>query len=128
MERRVTLEAGVRVYDVETPNESLQIAISKVGDMLNPDLNYVEIEPREGTPSIVVAGEALVALELEMITFNVEDDEHATKVAQKEIGQRLNDIPLEVVEVTEHEEEDESEEDVDEPQDEELYEDELHEE
>lgn len=118
MERRVTLEAGVRVYNVETPNESLQIAISKVGDMLNPDLNYVEIEPREGTPSIVVAGEALVALELEMVTFNIEDDEHATKVAQKEIGQRLDDIPLEVIEVVEHEEEDKNEEeDVDEQQD-----------
>lgn len=127
MERRVTLEAGVRVYDVETPDESLQIAISKVGDMLNPDLNYVEIEPREETPSIVVAGEALVALELEMITFNVEDDEHATKVAQKEIGQRLSDIPLEVVEVVEHEE-DENEDDADESQEEEVYEDELHEE
>lgn len=121
MERRVTLEAGVRVYDVETTNESLQIAISKVGDMLNPDLNYVEIEPRGETPSIVVAGEALVALELEMITFNVEDDEHATKVAQKEIGQRLNDIPLEVVEVVEHEEEEE------ENDEEETHEEETHE-
>lgn len=110
MKRRVTLEAGVRVYDVETTDESLQIAISKVGDMLNPDLNYVEIEAREGTPAIVVAGEALVALELEMITFDVEDDEHATKVAQKEIGQRLNDIPLEVVSVEEVEDEDEEEE------------------
>jgi uncharacterized protein (UPF0212 family) len=106
MKRRVTLEAGVRVYDVETMDESLQIAISKVGDMLNPDLNYVEIEAREETPAIVVAGEALVALELEMITFDIEDDEHATKVAQKEIGQRLNDIPLEVVSVEEVEDED----------------------
>ena len=43
MDYAVTLEAAVPVYNVETPNEAVRIAISKTGDMLNPDLKYVEI-------------------------------------------------------------------------------------
>ena len=35
------------VYDVETPDEAVRIAISKTGEMLNPDLNYVEINMGE---------------------------------------------------------------------------------
>ena len=53
------------------------------------------------------ADEALVALELEMTVFNVEDEEHAARIARKEIGQRMRNIPLEVLRVEEHEEEDE---------------------
>jgi uncharacterized protein (UPF0212 family) len=88
--------------------------------MLNPDLNYVEISMGERitpggeelTPAFIVADEALVALELEMTVFNVEREEHASRIARKEIGQRLENIPLEVleVEVLETEDEDEDEE------------------
>jgi uncharacterized protein (UPF0212 family) len=76
--------------------------------MLNPDLNYVEIGMRERTcphcgegnePAFVAADEALVALELEMTVFNVEDEEHAARIARKEIGQRMREVPLDVVEV-----------------------------
>jgi len=108
MNCRVVVEAAVPVYDVETPDEAVRIAISKTGAMLNPDLNYVEIEmgsrscPHCGEalePAFIAADESLVALELEMTVFNVEREEHASRIARKEIGQRLENIPLEVLEI-----------------------------
>ena len=120
MDCRVVVEAAVPVYDVETADEAVRIAISKTGEMLNPDLNYVEINMGERScphcgeelePAFVAADESLVALELEMTVFNVEREEHASRIARKEIGQRLENIPLEVleVEVIEEDEEDDSE-------------------
>ncbi|AAG19621.1 MULTISPECIES: DUF555 domain-containing protein [Halobacterium] len=108
MDCRVVVEAAVPVYDVQSTDEAVRIAISKTGEMLNPDLNYVEIEmgsrscPHCGTdtePAFVAADESLVALELSMTVFNVERDEHAARIARKEIGQRLANIPLAVLEV-----------------------------
>ena len=107
MNCRVVVEAAVPVFDVETPDEAIRIAISKTGEMLNPDLSYVEISMGERTspsgeelpPAFIAADEALVALELEMTVFNVEREEHASRIARKEIGQRLENIPLEVLEV-----------------------------
>jgi uncharacterized protein (UPF0212 family) len=107
MDCRVVVEAAVPVYDVGTPDEAVRIAISKTGEMLNPDLNYVEIDMGSRTspsgeelePAFIVADEALVALELEMTVFNVEREEHASRIARKEIGQRLENIPLKVLEV-----------------------------
>lgn len=108
MDCRVVVEAAVPVYDVETVDEAVRIAISKTGEMLNPDLNYVEINMGERTcphcdeamdPAFVAADESLVALELEMTVFNVEREEHASRIARKEIGQRLENIPLDVLEV-----------------------------
>ena len=105
MDCRVVVEAAVPVYDVETADEAVRIAISKTGEMLNPDLNYVEISMgerscpncgEESEPAFIAADEGLVALELEMTVFNVERDEHAARIARKEIGQRLQNIPLEV--------------------------------
>ena len=115
MDCRVVVEAAVPVFDVETPDEAIRIAISKTGELLNPDLNYVEISMGERTtpsgeelpPAFIAADEALVALELEMTVFNVERDEHASRIARKEIGQRLENIPLEVLEVEELPDEDE---------------------
>jgi len=107
MDCRVVVEAAVPVYDVETTDEAVRIAISKTGEMINPDLNYVEISMGTRTspdgeqlpPAFVAADEALVALELEMSVFNVEREEHAARIARKEIGQRLHDIPLKVLHV-----------------------------
>jgi uncharacterized protein (UPF0212 family) len=106
MDCRVVVEAAVPVYDVATADEAVRIAISKTGEMLNPDLNYVEIEMGERScphcgdelePAFIAADEGLVALELEMRVFNVEREEHASRIARKEIGQRLRNIPLEVL-------------------------------
>ena len=44
MDCRVVVEAAVPVYDVESADEAVRIAISKTGGMLNPDLSYVEID------------------------------------------------------------------------------------
>jgi len=119
MNCRVVVEAAVPVYDVETPDEAVRIAISKTGEMLNPDLNYVEISMGERScphcgeehdPAFIAADESLVALELEMTVFNVEREEHAARIARKEIGQRLENIPLEVVEIEEIEDDDEDDE------------------
>ncbi|WP_262178135.1 DUF555 domain-containing protein [Haloarcula laminariae] len=108
MDCRVVVEAAVPVYDVGTADEAVRIAISKTGEMLNPDLNYVEINMGERVcphchesldPAFIAADESLVALELEMTVFNVERDEHASRIARKEIGQRLTNIPLDVVEI-----------------------------
>jgi uncharacterized protein (UPF0212 family) len=118
MNCRVVVEAAVPVYDVDSPDEAVRIAISKTGEMLNPDLNYVEINmgerhcphcDEELEPAFIAADESLVALELEMTVFNVEREEHAARIARKEIGQRLENIPLEVleIEVLEDEESDE---------------------
>ncbi|PSQ33517.1 hypothetical protein BRD09_00550 [Halobacteriales archaeon SW_10_68_16] len=123
MNCRVVVEAAVPVYDVETPDEAVRIAISKTGEMLNPDLNYVEINMGERScphcgeelePAFIAADESLVALELEMTVFNVEREEHAARIARKEIGQRLENIPLDVVEIEELEEEGEEDEESDE--------------
>ncbi|PSQ61594.1 MAG: hypothetical protein BRD21_09240 [Halobacteriales archaeon SW_8_66_22] len=122
MNCRVVVEAAVPVYDVETPDEAVRIAISKTGEMLNPDLNYVEINMGERScphcgeeldPAFIAADESLVALELEMTVFNVERKEHASRIARKEIGQRLSNIPLDVleIEVLEDDDEDEADED-----------------
>jgi uncharacterized protein (UPF0212 family) len=127
MDCRVVVEAAVPVYDVSTADEAVRIAISKTGEMLNPDLNYVEISmgsrdcphcDDELEPAFIAADEGLVALELEMTVFNVERDEHAARIARKEIGKRLKNIPLEVLEIEVLEEEDEEEAEVaDEPTD-----------
>ncbi|WP_257297776.1 DUF555 domain-containing protein [Haloarchaeobius sp. FL176] len=117
MNCRVVVEAAVPVYDVGTPDEAVRIAISKTGEMLNPDLNYVEINMGSRTspsgeelpPAFIAADEALVALELEMTVFNVEREEHASRIARKEIGMRLENIPLEVLEVEVIEEDDDEE-------------------
>lgn len=108
MDCRVVVEAAIPVYDVGSADEAVRIAISKTGDMLNPDLNYVEISMsqracphcgEEIDPAFVAADESLVALELEMTVFNVEDEEHASRIARKEIGQRMQKIPLDVIRV-----------------------------
>jgi uncharacterized protein (UPF0212 family) len=109
MDCRVVVEAAIPVYDVETEDEAIRIAIAKTGEMLNPDLNYVEIDMGERTgpegqelpPAFIAADEALVALELEMTVFNVEQEQHASRIARKEIGQRLENVPLKVVSVEE---------------------------
>ena len=109
MDCRVVVEAAVPVYDVETADEAVRIAISKTGEMLNPDLSYVEIETGTRTspggeelpPAFLAADEALVSLRLQMDVFNVDREEHASRVARKEIGQRLRNIPLKVLQVEE---------------------------
>ena len=125
MDCRVVVEAAVPVYDVETPDEAIRIAIAKTGEMLNPDLNYVEIDMGSRTspsgeelpPAFIAADEALVALELEMKVFNVEQEEHASRIARKEIGQRLENVPLTILSVVPIEEDADDTDDADDADD-----------
>lgn len=120
MDCRVVLEAAVPVYDVATPEAAVSAAVSKVGDWLADDMGYVDIESRsrrsprgaELPPATVAAGEGLVALELGMTVYDVENEEHAVRIARSEIGHRLEGIPLERLSCTVIDEavEDESEE------------------
>lgn len=130
MDCRVVVEAAIPVYDVETSDEAIRIAISKTGEMLNPDLNYVEINmgerhcphcEEEFEPAFIVADESLVALELEMTVFNVEREEHASRIARKEIGQRMENIPLSILEVEViDDDDDDDDQEIDEPESEET--------
>ena len=108
----VTLEAAWLVKSVESVEDAMNIAISEVGKLLNPDLNFVEIEV--GTTScpacgeafdsvFMAAGTALVGILLEMKVYDAESEEQAARIAKSTIGKALRNTPLNVVEVEEFE-------------------------
>jgi uncharacterized protein (UPF0212 family) len=103
----VVMEAAWLVRDVEEVDDAIGVAVSEAGKRLNEaDLDYVEVGvgatpcPACGEPfdSVFVAADtALVGLLLEMKVFNVDNREHAQRVAKKEVGGALRDVPLKVV-------------------------------
>ena len=108
----VTLEAAWLVKNVESVDDAMNIAISEIGKLLNPDLNFVEIEV--GTTScpacgeafdsvFMAAGTALVGILLEMKVYDAESEEHAARIAKSTIGKVLRNTPLNVVDVEEFE-------------------------
>lgn len=108
----VTLEAAWLVKSVESVEDAMNIAISEVGKLLNPDLNFVEIEV--GTTScpacseafdsvFMAAGTALVGILLDMKVYDAESEEHAARIAKSTIGKALRNTPLNVVDVEEFE-------------------------
>ncbi|WP_255149682.1 DUF555 domain-containing protein [Halorarius halobius] len=115
----VAMEAAWLVRDVEDVDDAIGVAVSEAGKRLNQqDLDYVEVDvgatpcPACGEPfdSVFVAADtALVGLVLEMKVFNVEGDEHAQRVAKKEVGGALRDVPLKVIETMEIEGQDDDE-------------------
>ncbi len=111
---KVVLEAAWIVRDVESVDDAMSVAISEAGKRLNPNMNYVEVEvgatfcPFCGEPFdsvFVVANTGIVGLLLEMRVFNAETKEHAERIAKKEIGKALKDVPLKVMEISEIESE-----------------------
>jgi len=106
----VVLQAAWLVRDVKSVDDAISVAISEAGKRLNPKMDYVEVEvgsefcPYCGEPfdgAFVVAGTGIVSLLLEMRVFNVQSKEHAGRVAKKEIGKALRDVPLKILDVTE---------------------------
>ncbi|MDO9098681.1 MAG: DUF555 domain-containing protein [Candidatus Methanoperedens sp.] len=108
----VTLEAAWLVKSIESVEDAMNIAISEVGKLLNPDLNFVEIEV--GTTScpacgeafdsvFMAAGTALVGILLEMKVYDAESEEHAARIAKSTIGKVLRNTALNVVDVDEFE-------------------------
>lgn len=109
---RVTLETAWLVKNVDSVEDAMNIAISEVGKLLNPDLNFVEIEVGSTTcPAcseafdsvFMAAGTALVGVLLEMKVFDAESEEHAARIAKSTIGKPLKSAPLDVVDVEEFE-------------------------
>ncbi|WP_115862636.1 DUF555 domain-containing protein [Halorussus litoreus] len=115
----VAMEAAWLVRDVEDVDDAIGVAVSEAGKRLNDqDMDYVEVEvgatgcPACGEPfdsAFIAAGTSLVGLLLEMKVFNAEGEEHAQRIAKSEIGGALRDVPLEVVETIEYEDEEEVE-------------------
>lgn len=108
----VTLEAAWLVKDVDSVDDAMNIAISEIGKLLNPDLNFVEIEVGttrcpacgEAFDSVFMAAEtALVGVLLEMKVYDAESEEHAARIAKSTIGRALKNTPLDVVDVEEFE-------------------------
>jgi len=107
---KVVLEAAWIVKDVQSVDDAMSVAISEAGKRLNPKMDYVEVEvgttfcPFCGEPFdsvFVVANTGIVGLLLEMKVFNAESKEHAERIAKKEIGRALKDVPLKVGETSE---------------------------
>ncbi len=110
----VTLESAWIIKDVKSLDDAIGIAISEAGKRLNPQAKFVEVEAGmlacpfcegELNSAIVVADTALVGLLLDMKVFRAESPEHASRIAKSTIGKALRDIPLQVKDVQEINEE-----------------------
>ncbi len=104
----VVLQGAWIVRKARSVEDAMNIAVAEAGKMLNPDLDFVNIDvgvvecPRCGESlksAFMVAGMTLVGLIFEMKVFNAQNEEHAARIAKYEIGKRLQKTPLEVVEV-----------------------------
>jgi len=103
----VVLQAGWIVRKAKSVEDAINIAIAEAGKKLNPDLSFVRVDvgsiecPKCGEAfksAMLIAKTALVGLIFEMKVFNAKSEEHAIKIARSEIGKRMPNIPLEVVE------------------------------
>lgn len=113
----VALEAAWLVRDVDSVDDAIGVAVSEAGKRLNETgLDYVDVDvglatcPACGEPfdaSFIAASTSLVGLMLEMKVFNAESDEHAQRIAKSEIGGALRDVPIEVIETVEYDEDEE---------------------
>ncbi len=112
----VVMEAAWLVRDVEETDDAIGVAVSEAGKRLNDQgLDYVEVDagftecPACGEPfdaAFMAAKTALVGLVLEMKVFNADSAEHAARIAKSEVGGALRDVPLEIVDTAEFEDED----------------------
>jgi len=96
------------VRDVRSNDDAANVAIAEAGKRLNPKHSYVDVTVGSKVcPScrakheavMLVAGWALVALLLELKVFDAQNEEHARRIARKEVGTALGDIPLRVFSV-----------------------------
>ncbi|MFP3908894.1 MAG: DUF555 domain-containing protein [Archaeoglobaceae archaeon] len=108
MNYKVTLNGAWIVKSARSPEDAMNIAVSEAGKKL--DLDFVEVNVgdvecpkcKESLKSVfLVANTAIVGLFFEIKVFNADSEEHASRIARYEIGKRLKNIPLEVVEVKE---------------------------
>lgn len=112
MDYTVALEGAWVVTEVGNVDDAISVAVSEAGKQLNPTKDYVEVElgvlhcPACGEPfdsACTFAGTALVGLVFEIDVYNADGEDHAARIAKKEVGEALDDVPLEVAEVVEKE-------------------------
>ncbi len=113
----VAMEAAWLVRDVQEVDDAIGVAVSEAGKRLNQaDMDYVEVGigatpcPACGEPfdSVFVAADtALVGIQMEMKVFNVESEQHGQRVAKKEVGGALRDVPLKIIDTMEIDAQDE---------------------
>jgi len=112
----VALEAAWLVRDVSAVDDAIGVAVSEAGKRLNgAGKSYVDVSVgATGCPAcgeafeaaFVTAETALVGLILELDVFDAESVEHATRIAKKEVGAALRQVPLGVLDVEAVEESD----------------------
>jgi hypothetical protein len=110
----VAMEAAWLVRDVEDVDDAIGVAVSEAGKRLNEmDKEYVEVDagatpcPACGEPfdsAFIAANTALVGLLLELEVYNAEGEKHASRIAKSEVGGALRDVPLQVIDVVETDE------------------------
>lgn len=115
----VAMEAAWLVRDVETVDDAIGIAVSEAGKRLNETgLEYVDVDagiadcPACGEPfdaGFIAAGTALIGLMLEMKVFNAESEDHAARIAKSEVGGALHNVPLDVIDTVEYEDDEDVE-------------------
>lgn len=110
----VVMEAAWLVRDVDNIDDAIGVAVSEAGRRLNDqNKEYVEVDvgvtpcPACGEPfdsAFIAANTSLVGLMLEINIFNADSEEHASRIAKSEVGGALRDVPLDVIEIIETEE------------------------
>ena len=113
----VAMEAAWLVRDVDDIDDGIGVAVSEAGKRLNQkELEYVEVNvgltpcPACGEPfdsAFIAAGTALVGLVLEIKIFNAEGHNHAQRIAKSEVGGALKNVPIDIIETVELDEEQE---------------------
>jgi len=103
----VTLHGAWIVKNARSVEDAMNIAVAEAGKLLGK-LSYVDVNignvecPRCKEPLgsvFLVAKTALVGLFFEIKILNAKSEEHAARIAKYEIGKRLKEVPLEVLEV-----------------------------
>jgi len=107
----VVLEAPIIVRDVETSEDAINVAVSKVTKALNREkLDFVRVElgysqcPVCGAhfeSAFVIGSVGLVGIYLTLKVFNAQSVEHAERIAKAVVGKALKRVPLKVYEIRE---------------------------
>ena len=107
----VVLEAPIIVRDVETAEDAINVAVSKVAKALNKEkLDFVRVEigysqcPVCGAhfeSAFVIGSVGLVGIYLTIKVYNAQSIEHAERIAKAVVGKALKKVPLKVFEIKE---------------------------
>ncbi len=107
----VVLETPIIVRDVETREDAINVAVSKVTKALNKEnLDFVRVEigysqcpvcRAHFESAFVIGSVGLVGMYLTLKVFNAQSVEHAERIAKAVVGKALKRVPLKVYEIRE---------------------------